>query len=227
MGITRTQIIEYLINYAGFTQQFVKEKSTDHLFGIYMDKINTASKYLEDVQNYYKQHPEITDRPTNSALKQMGYLEIRDLRKELGIPEILKKEKKYKTQLGQVISFFREHPEIINRPSEEEIFNLSMIELEKLRKKYKITANTQKVIDIEPALETARKAREVIDKMNTTQLAAGIMIKAHQDDYQFIYPEEAIAMYGDDVTEEYLESLGYKLYEPLNNQNENQHKKRM
>ncbi len=220
MGITRSQIIEYLTKYAGFSSEFLKEKSTDHLFGIYMDKIQTANKYLSDVQNYYKKNPGITDRPSDASLKQMGYIEIRDLRKALGIPEILKKEKKYKTQLGQVISFFREHPEITNCPSEEEIFSLSMIELEKIRKKYKITANTQKVINIEPALELARKAREAIKHTDTTQLAAGIIVNACQDDYQFIYLNEAKEMYGEDVTDEYLESLGYKLYEPLNRQGE-------
>ena len=38
MGVSRKEIVDYLVNHAGFTTDFTKEKSTDHLFGIYMGK---------------------------------------------------------------------------------------------------------------------------------------------------------------------------------------------
>ena len=131
-----------------------------------------------------------------------------------------KKENRYKKHLSEVISYFREHPEITNRPTEEEIFELSDIELEKLRKKFKITSKTQKVINIEPALEAATKAREILRQKETSQLAAEIIVNSEpeeyeRDDYQFITLHEAQFMYGEDISDEFLERQGYKLYEPI------------
>lgn len=225
MHVSRSEIVDYLINHAGFTTKFTKGKSTDYLFGIYMDKKNTAARYLQDVLNFYKNHPEITKKPPIEELNKMNFIEIRNLRTALGIPELLQKEKKYKKHLSEVISYFREHPEIPNHPTEEEIFALSAIDLEKLRKKFKITANTQRVIDIEPAYEAAQKARETIKQTGTSKLAANIIIGSEEadvpekDDYQFITLPEAIEMYGDDISDEFLERQGYKLYEPLNYDN--------
>lgn len=220
MGVSRKEIVDYLVNHAGFTTDFTKEKSTDHLFGIYMGKINDAERYRQDVIKFYEKHPEIQLRPTNSELNSMGFLKIRELRKKLGIPEILKKENRYKKHLSEVISYFREHPEITKRPTEEEIFELSDIELEKLRKKFKITSKTQRVINIEPALEVATKAREILKQKETSQLAAEIIVNSDEeeyerDDYQFITLHEAQFMYGEDIDDEFLERQGYKLYEPI------------
>lgn len=221
MHVSRDDIVEYLINHAGFTKDFTKGKSTDHLFGIYMDKINTAEKYRKEVMAFYQKHPEIQLRPTKDELEKMGFIRIRELRKKLGIPDILKKENRYKKHLSEVISYFREHPEITNHPSEEEIFELSEIELERLRKKFKITSKTQKVINIEPAIEAAQKAREIIKGTETAKLAADIIIQAEtaeeyeRDDYQFITLHEAQLMYGEEISDEFLESQGYKLYEPI------------
>lgn len=221
MGVSRKEIVDYLINHAGFSPEFTKDKSTDHLFGIYMGKINDAEKYRKDVIEFYEKHPEIQFRPNRAELNSMGFLQIRDLRKKLGIPEIKKKEARYKKHLSEVISYFRAHPEIQNHPTEFEIIELSPIELEKLRSRFKITSKTQKVVNIEQALEAAQKARELLREKETAQLAADIIVNSaeefeyERDDYQFITLQEAHLMYGDEISDEFLESQGYKLYEPI------------
>ena len=84
MGVSRKEIVDYLVNHAGFTTDFTKEKSTDHLFGIYIGKIRDAERYRQDVIKFYEKHPEIQLRPTRSELNSMGFLKIRELRKKLG-----------------------------------------------------------------------------------------------------------------------------------------------
>lgn len=219
MGISREEIISYLVNHAGFTKNFMDGKTTEHLYGIYSTKKSDEAKFRKEIIAYYDKHPEIK-RPSNYELNQMGYIKIRDLRNELGIPELIKQEKRYKKHLSEVISYFREHPEIKTRPTEEEIFALSAEELSNLRKKYKITANTQKVVNIEPAYEAAKKAREALKEKTTAELAKDIICNSQDelefDDYQFITREEAREMYGEDIDEAFLASRGYKLEEPIN-----------
>ena len=74
MGVSRKEIVDYLVNHAGFTTDFTKEKSTDHLFGIYMGKIRDAERYRQDVIKFYEKHPEIQLRPTRSEINSMGFL---------------------------------------------------------------------------------------------------------------------------------------------------------
>ena len=121
----------------------------------------------------------------------------------------------------EIAAYYNSHPEAKPRYSLEELKKMTYNELGKIRKSLKIRASKKKVTSSEPAGNVADKARQTIQDTPTNQVVATIIESnnEHEEekDYEFITYKEAIQMYGPDITVEYLESRGYKLYDEPEN----------
>jgi hypothetical protein len=121
----------------------------------------------------------------------------------------------------EIFDYYQAHPEHTPRYSLEELKIMKYNQLSKLRQELKIRKG-KKVTSTEPAPQTADKARQTIKQQTPNEVAKNVVlsnqIAENSHDYQFITREEAFAMYGEDITDEYLEEKGFKLYEPLKNQ---------
>lgn len=120
----------------------------------------------------------------------------------------------------EIYAYYQAHPEHTPRYTLQELKKMKYNELSEIRQSLKIR-KSKKVKSSVPAPETAQKARQKIQEQTPTEVVKNIIMSNQEeqskerDDYQFITREEAIAMYGNDITDEYLEANGFKLYEPI------------
>lgn len=116
----------------------------------------------------------------------------------------------------EIADYYRAHPEVTPRYSLEELKKMKYNELGKIRKSLKIRGSKKKVTKTEPAGHVADRARQTIQDTPTNQVVANIIESnnEHEErDYEFITYKEAIQMYGPDISVEYLERKGFKLYD--------------
>ncbi len=118
----------------------------------------------------------------------------------------------------EIYEFYQKNPHHQPRHTLEELKQMKYNELSAIRKSLKIRKG-KKVTSSTPALETAKQAREAVKGQTTSETVANAIKSNHKSevyqerDLEFITWNEAVAMYGEDVTEDYLEARGYKLYE--------------
>lgn len=117
----------------------------------------------------------------------------------------------------EIIAYYKAHPEIYVRPTDEEIRRMKYEELSRLRKELGIRKKTtKKVTKTTEAKSTADKAREALRKQPTSKVAAQVIISnmAHEQEYeqeheQFLTPEEIEMMYpGEELTPDELADRG-------------------
>lgn len=131
----------------------------------------------------------------------------------------------------EIFEYYKNHPEHTPRYSLEELKRMKYNQLSELRKALKIRKG-KKVKTQEEAPTVATKARKAIKDKSTNEVVRDVIVSNQQleldlsTDYQFITLEEAYAMYGTDITDEYLAEKGYKLYEPLKREEEDPEKER-
>ena len=116
----------------------------------------------------------------------------------------------------EIADYYRAHPEVTPRYSLEELKKMKYNELGKIRKSLKIRGSKKKVTKTEPAGPVADRARQTIQDTPTNQVVANIIESnnEHEErDFEFITYKEAIQMYGPDISVEYLERKGFKLYD--------------
>lgn len=116
----------------------------------------------------------------------------------------------------EIADYYRAHPEVTPRYSLEELKKMKYNELGKIRKSLKIRGSKKKVTKTEPAGHVADRARQTIQDTPTNQVVANIIESnnEHEErDFEFITYKEAIQMYGPDISVEYLEREGFKLYD--------------
>lgn len=116
----------------------------------------------------------------------------------------------------EIADYYRAHPEVTPRYSLEELKKMKYNELGKIRKSLKIRGSKKKVTKAEPAGPVADRARQTIQDTPTNQVVANIIESnnEHEErDFEFITYKEAIQMYGPDISVEYLERKGFKLYD--------------
>lgn len=127
-------------------------------------------------------------------------------------------ESKMQRYPKEIADYLRRNPNAKPFYTYEELKQMTYNELWQIRKLFGIKS-PKKVKSSEQAPKIAQKAKEVIQKTPTNALAATIITDSIEhdeiEDYQFITLAEAEAMYGEDLTDEYLESRGFKLYEPI------------
>lgn len=105
----------------------------------------------------------------------------------------------------EIIDYYKKHPEIYVRPTDQEIWNMKYEELSRLRKELGLQKKRgKKVIKSTEATKTAEKARSVLKEQTTAKVAAQVIIsnmnheKEHDyDREQFLSPEEIAMMYPD------------------------------
>ncbi|MGN1371467.1 MAG: hypothetical protein ACI4XM_04265 [Candidatus Coprovivens sp.] len=120
----------------------------------------------------------------------------------------------------EIYKFYEEHPDYHPRHTLEELKKMKYNELANIRKSLKIRKR-KKVKKVEEAPSTVTKARQALKQQSTIETIKNIVAsnveseEKEQDEYQFLTRAEATAMYGEDITDEYLEERGFKLYEPI------------
>lgn len=105
----------------------------------------------------------------------------------------------------EIIEYYKNHPEIYVRPTDQEIWNMKYEELGRLRRELGIKKKPgKKVTKTTEAAKVAEKARSVIKEQPTTKVAAQVIISnmAHEEEHdydheQFLTPEEIAMMYPD------------------------------
>ena len=160
----RANIYEFFKKNTYYSEEFIKG-ITNHaqLFCMYNRTKDRIVMYADEIINYYQEHPEIVEKPTNEQIRAMKYEDLSQLRKELGI----KKQRK-------------------------------------------------KVVKSIEDKGTADKARKNIRKQTTTKIAAQAIVNSiaeeieYDDDYeQFLTSEELSMMYPDeDFSTDELAKLG-------------------
>jgi hypothetical protein len=103
----------------------------------------------------------------------------------------------------EIIAYYKNHPEIYVRPSDEEIRKMKYEELSQLRKELGISKrSSKKVTSTIEAKSTADKAREVLRQESTTKVAAQIIIsnmtyeREHDFEHEeFLTPDEIATMF--------------------------------
>lgn len=146
----KENIIAYFLRNTYYTEEYLRGiKNHAQLFGMYKRTQERMASYLKEIIEYYKNHPEIYERPSDDVIRQMKYEELSRLRKELGIRKTAKK----------------------------------------------VTKTTE-------AKSTADKARKALKEQPTTKVAAQVIItnmayeEEHDYDHeQFLTPEEISMMY--------------------------------
>lgn len=117
----------------------------------------------------------------------------------------------------EIIKYYKEHPEIYVRPSDDVIRQMKYEELSRLRKELGIKKKSaKKVTKTVESKTTADKAREVLKQQPTAALAATVIISnmAHEEEHdyeheQFLTPEEIAMMYpGEELNADELAERG-------------------
>ena len=161
----KENIIQYFLRTTYYDEEYLRGiKNHAQLFSMYKRTQERMDLYPKEIIKYYKDHPEIYERPTDEEIRQMRYEDLSRLRKELGI-----KKKTAK----------------------------------------KVTKTTE-------SKTTADKAREALKKKKTSEVAAQVIISnmAHEEEHdydheQFLTPEEISMMYpGEELTADELAERG-------------------
>lgn len=121
----------------------------------------------------------------------------------------------------EILAYYQAHPTHSPRYTLEQLKNMKYNQLSEIRQSLKIR-KSNKVKSSIPAEGVAAKARETIKEEPTSEVVKDI-VRSNQEqieiepeeEYQFITKVEAVAMYGDDISDEFLEARGLKLYEPI------------
>ena len=120
----------------------------------------------------------------------------------------------------EIFAFYQANPTYTPRYTLEELKKMKYNQLSEIRQSLKIR-KSNKVKSSIPAPDTATQAKEAIKEKTTSEVVKDIVksnqehIEYEQEEYHFITRTEAVAMYGEDISDEYLESRGFKLYEPI------------
>lgn len=117
----------------------------------------------------------------------------------------------------EIFDYYKANPLTQPRYTYDELTHMKYNQLSEIRKSLNIKKTGKKVTSSIEAPDVAEKGRQQIDKMPTSQVAATIITNQEReiDDYQFITYKEAVEIYGPDISEEYLEKRGFKLYDSL------------
>lgn len=105
----------------------------------------------------------------------------------------------------EIIAYYKEHPEIYVRPTDQEIWKMKYEDLSRLRKELGLQKKRgKKVTKSVEATNTATKARSVLKEQTTAKVAAQVIVSnmAHEEEHdydheQFLTPEEIAMMYPD------------------------------
>lgn len=120
----------------------------------------------------------------------------------------------------EIYNYYMSHPTYTPRYTLEQLRQMKYNELSEIRQTLKIR-KPSKVKSATPSIDTAAKAKETIKSQTTTETVKNIITsnfaqdEKEHDELSFITRAEAIAMYGEDISDEYLEARGFKLYEPF------------
>lgn len=120
----------------------------------------------------------------------------------------------------EILAYYKAHPTYSPRYTLAELNSMKYNQLSEIRQSLKIR-KSNKVRSTTPAETTATTAREIIKATPTAEVVKDIIksnqeqIEIEPEEYQFITKAEAIAMYGEDINDDFLESRGFKLYEPI------------
>ncbi len=119
---------------------------------------------------------------------------------------------------NEIFEYYQKNPQHQPRYTKDELKKMKYNQLVEIRKTLKIRKG-KKVKSQVSAPDTAKQAREAIKGQTTSQTVVNVMrsnrdAEVYQErELEFVTWKEAVEMYGEDVTEEYLEARGYKLYE--------------
>lgn len=120
----------------------------------------------------------------------------------------------------EIFAYYQTHPAHTPQYTLEQLKKMKYNQLSEIRQSLKIR-KSNKVKSSTPAPDTAAQAREAIKEKTTSEVVKDIVksnqehVEIEQDEYHFITRSEAVAMYGEDISDEYLAARGFKLYEPI------------
>lgn len=120
----------------------------------------------------------------------------------------------------EIIAFYKEHPEIYVRPTDDEIRKMKYEQLSDLRKELGIRKKTsKKVTKTVEDKSTAEAAREALKQQPTSKIAAQVIInnmkyeEEHEYDHeQFLTPKEIEMMFpGEELSVDELADRGIRV----------------